>query len=508
MAVGDLLADAEQDFQTLFGQEYKRVALLRNARASATLASQMMETVGSVENRPDLDILLWTHIADLGAKDPSGFAVATESLKQLLQKAPDASPKWLEKLTAVYRRQYAMTARTDRAELGDQQAAELITIGDEQLKAERGPNALATYRKALSIAILSKSDRRTDIVAKIRDANAQAAKQREILRMTKAVAADPDNVKMRAAVVKYYMFELDNPVKAATFLNDDLDEQLRTYVRLAVKDTDDLDADTSMGLGRWYWEMYPTARTINAKVAILGRTRTYLNRFLALHTETDLARVRAELILKKVTVESVKLGSAGLGASKKPGVIADFESPRLTGWVFTGTAFGKGPCDGKVDIAAPASGFEGKGMVSSCHGGDTSVGTLTSPKFTIRGKSITFLVAGGQWGGRSEARVGMDLLVEGKSVRSVTGHTSNNLRHAGWDVSGLVGKSAQIRIVDTDPGSWGHIHIDQIAQHPETLDTVIKPVEKKTGKADPKKKWKSKKDKGKSGTRDKRDKKG
>ena len=478
MTVGDLLADAEKDFQTLFGEECKRVALLRNARASAELASQMMKTVGSVAGRPDLDMVIWTHVADLGARDPSGFAVATESLKQLLQNASDDSPKWLAKLITIYRRQYALADRTGRPELGDQQAAELITIGDEQIKAKRGSDALATYRKALSIAILAKSDRRTDIVAKIKDANAQTAQQRDIERVTRALAANPDNMKMRTGVVMLHMFELDDPQAAAKFLNDDLDEQLRTYVLLAVKPLEDLDSGVCLGLGRWYWEMYPMAKTINAKSAVLRRTRTYLNQFLSLHTAKDISKIRADIILKKVDVESVKLGPKGMSRSSKPGVIADFESPRLTGWVFTGTAFGKGPCNGKVNTEYPASGFEGKGMMSSYHGGDTSVGTLTSPKFIIRGKSITFLIGGGQWGGRSETRVGMDLLVDGKAVRTVTGKSSNSLRQAGWDVSALIGKSVQVRIVDTEAGSWGHIHVDQIVQHPETLDTVIKPAAK------------------------------
>ena len=74
----------------------------------------------------------------------------------------------------------------------------------------------------------------------------------------------------------------------------------------------------------------------------------------------------------------------------------------------------------------------------------------------------------------------MNLIVDGESVRSVLGHTSNALRLDGWDVSDLAGKTAQVQIVDASAGSWGHIMVDQIVQHPGKIDDVLKRAKKPT----------------------------
>ena len=108
-------------------------------------------------------------------------------------------------------------------------------------------------------------------------------------------------------------------------------------------------------------------------------------------------------------------------------------------------------------------GFQGKGLVNSFYGGDTSTGTLTSPEFTIDRKSIRFLIGGGGWADRTC----INLIVDGRVVRTATGPNtepggSERLEPGGWDVSDLAGKTARLEIVDRATGGWGHINVDQI----------------------------------------------
>jgi sucrose-6-phosphate hydrolase SacC (GH32 family) len=141
-------------------------------------------------------------------------------------------------------------------------------------------------------------------------------------------------------------------------------------------------------------------------------------------------------------------------------LIADFEGTDYGDWKVTGTAFGSGPARGTLPNQMPVTGYQGKALVNSFHGGDDSEGTLTSPEFRIRRKRINFLIGGG----RHPGKTCINLLVGGKVVRTATGRDSEHLLWHSWDVVDLAGKTARIEIVDRQRGSWGHINIDHIVQ--------------------------------------------
>ena len=144
-------------------------------------------------------------------------------------------------------------------------------------------------------------------------------------------------------------------------------------------------------------------------------------------------------------------------------LIADFEGKDYGTWTTTGKAFGSGPARGTLPGQMTVDGFEGAGLVNSFHGGDRTVGTLTSPNFTINRKSILFLIGGGGFADQTC----LNLVVDGKVVRTATGPNtlpggSERLEPSGWDVSDLTGKVAKLEIVDRAAGGWGHINVDQI----------------------------------------------
>ncbi len=146
-------------------------------------------------------------------------------------------------------------------------------------------------------------------------------------------------------------------------------------------------------------------------------------------------------------------------------LIADFETDSYGDWKVTGNAFGSGPAAGTLKGQMQVSGFEGKRLVNSFYGGDGSTGMLTSPPLTIERKYIRFLIGGGMKPGKAC----MNLLVDGKVVRTATGPNdrpggTEALDRGSWDVSDLVGKQAVIQIVDRQQGGWGHINVDHIVQ--------------------------------------------
>src|SRR5262249_24906744 len=102
-------------------------------------------------------------------------------------------------------------------------------------------------------------------------------------------------------------------------------------------------------------------------------------------------------------------------------------------------------------------------LVNSFYQGDKTTGSLTSPAFQIDRRYINFLVGGGHHPGQTA----MNLLIDEKAVRTVTGPDSEFLRWDSWDVSPWQGQMARLQILDEHTGGWGHINVDQIVQSDE-----------------------------------------
>ncbi|HPX40762.1 MAG TPA: 2,6-beta-D-fructofuranosidase, partial [Candidatus Hydrogenedentes bacterium] len=153
-------------------------------------------------------------------------------------------------------------------------------------------------------------------------------------------------------------------------------------------------------------------------------------------------------------------------------LIADFEGADYGAWTVEGEAFGPGPARGTLPNQMEVSGFEGQGLVNSFFNGDGATGMLTSPPFRLERDYLAFLIGGGMHPGETC----INLLVNGEVVRTATGPNdkaggTERLDWFSWDVSGLRGQTAIIRIVDAHTGGWGHINIDHIVQSERSIGT-------------------------------------
>jgi fructan beta-fructosidase len=155
-------------------------------------------------------------------------------------------------------------------------------------------------------------------------------------------------------------------------------------------------------------------------------------------------------------------------------VIGNFQGTNYGEWKLTGTAFKSGPATAgllpKLEIENSLDG----GVASSEVEGDGPTGTLTSPEFKIARAYIAFRIGGGDY----EHDTCLNLLINGKVVRSATGWRSDRLVPASWEVSPYLGQNAQVQIVDEASGDWGHINVEHIVQteQPERLPVVTEPL--------------------------------
>ena len=137
-------------------------------------------------------------------------------------------------------------------------------------------------------------------------------------------------------------------------------------------------------------------------------------------------------------------------------LFADFEDGTYGTWQKTGEAFGPGPARGILPDQNPVTGYSGNYLVNTYYKKDETKGTLTSPAFVVEMPFINFLVGGGNYKGQTC----VNLVVDGQTVRTVTGKNNERLDWTHWDVSEFKGKTARIVIVDDRTGHFGHINAD------------------------------------------------
>jgi len=166
---------------------------------------------------------------------------------------------------------------------------------------------------------------------------------------------------------------------------------------------------------------------------------------------------------------SVQLGLE-FAAGAKDLAIGHFGSTNYSDWTATGTAFNFGPAAGELLSKLEIENARGAQVASSEINGDGPTGTLTSPQFTLARNYISFRIGGGDY----ERDTCVNLLINGKIVKSAVGWRSDRLVPVSWEVSRFRGQKAQVQIVDAAGGDWGHINVADIVQtdEPERLPVV------------------------------------
>ncbi len=207
------------------------------------------------------------------------------------------------------------------------------------------------------------------------------------------------------------------------------------------------------------------------------------NRQLALEAKTLRSKLGRQVLESGLSLdasqwEQMKLYLAGaievsntpVAPNEDPDIVfEDFEHGTYRDWTAEGSAFTGSPQDA-TSIAKYQGNVNAKGKfflnshnvrrttTEEARHTDQLTGRLTSSEFQINRNTITFLVGGGNHMGRTC----VNLIVDGKRVRTSTGRSNNRMEPARWAVGEFVGRQARIEIVDDHQGGWGNIGVDHI----------------------------------------------
>lgn len=146
-----------------------------------------------------------------------------------------------------------------------------------------------------------------------------------------------------------------------------------------------------------------------------------------------------------------------------------FEAGNLNGWTATGNAFKDQPV--KTDGISQ----RWQGQTSNKNGDffiggyeivqDAGTGTLTSTPFKVTHPYGSFLIAGGE-----SPATRVDILTKSDDgqemvVATSSGRNREQMDRVAVDLRKVQGKSIFVRLVDENPGGWGHLNFDDFRFH-------------------------------------------
>ena len=309
---GAALADPQSDYESLFGQEAKKVAATRSTADDAAFAKKVLDAAKAMTDAPKTQIFLYEKVVQFGSKNVGGTPHALEAIELLIKHQPAQEAKWQELNLNFMEKQFQMSRGPIRKELAKAYLDVLIEAAEAKAAAGSPKEAMELYRKGVPVAIYAAHKLR-EIRDSMRDLIAASEAQAQHQKLIKKLAANPNDTATREKLILIYVMELDDASKAASLLAKGVDEKLRKYVPLAAKKAADLTEATCMELGQWYHKTLLGKASAAGKPVVLARAKLYYERYLSMHTKRDVGRYKASSALAEVNRELEKLGGALMG---------------------------------------------------------------------------------------------------------------------------------------------------------------------------------------------------
>jgi len=291
--------DPEVLFDTLFGDRVREVTATRETDDDLALAQQLVQAAESLTEQREIVPQLCDAAYTLAIRSPLGAEVAVRSLRLLADHDPALRPRCHDRIIEALSAAFAKSRDDRRADLAAQLADALEEAADAEIDATRPGEALALYRRALTIARTN----RTDGLDRLQDKSTLAVRLTQAIRqvdlLKQQLRTDPSNVDLAHRLVMAYLVRLDSPPMAWRYgflVNDD---QLRHKLRLADLDIEQLEAEQCFTLGQWYAALGADDDD-QTRATMLDRALGYYRRFLVLHETPGLQRTAAELAVKQL----------------------------------------------------------------------------------------------------------------------------------------------------------------------------------------------------------------
>jgi hypothetical protein len=301
---------AAEAFQSVYGEDLKRVEATADAQDDIALAGRIVEAAKNVTNQPAFVAVLCEQAARLAGPHPGGYPTAVEAMQLLATRVAEKASACAERVVQIRQKQFHAAQGDARKAAGEMLIDALLALADANVAAGTPAAALSPCVRARKTAREIASPRLKAVEARAERMALRTKSRRDIENLKVLVERNPADTAVREKIVRLYLVDLDDPARAAKWLKDAKDPALLKYVPAAAKGAEVAPELACKQLGDWYRSLAGGAPP-GAKAAMVARAKAYYQRFLELHTADDLDRTAVTLVLKRVEDELAKLkGSA------------------------------------------------------------------------------------------------------------------------------------------------------------------------------------------------------
>jgi len=296
-------ATAEEQFESVYGKEYRAAAGSRETSDDVALAGQLLAAARTADDS-GLKALLCEKAYGVALKDASGWPTAVAAMDLLAATVPARKAECVGKVVTIRQNAFDTAKGAAWNEAGDALAAALMALAETKIEAEDVAGARGCCVRAKEAAEKVRSARLGDVEAMAALVEVHA----RLLPLKGAIKMNPANRDARAKLMKIYLIELDDPESAAKFVERDRDDNLDKFILVAAMNVSNVPERGCIQLGDWYCGLANEAGPAG-KAAMLHRARTYYRRFLDMHTAQDPERSKAESALQQVETALAGLAS-------------------------------------------------------------------------------------------------------------------------------------------------------------------------------------------------------
>jgi len=283
-------------------------SICADAKTDAEAADKVLQAADQLTDDAGQQAQLRREAYELGMKGRGGYATAVRAAQALWKTDVANRAEWQEKVLVACRLDLKAASRQEKRAKGKSLLSRLVEFADRSATGGDWAEAERLYSEAARIVKYYSPSRQPEVSGKLGRARAKAAQFRQIDQLRKQLAKESSNLVVREKLIRLYIVELDDPAEARKLLNDEVSEELLTYVPMAAADPDKFQDGSSIELADWYRALGREAKAPDGKANVLARAKTYYEIFLSGHKTRDIRWVKANTSLAQVTKELRLLG--------------------------------------------------------------------------------------------------------------------------------------------------------------------------------------------------------